>query len=81
MESVSDSLNQCRSELQKQRELNERLESDLLQVNNPTPSQSNGDLSGALGLGGINGKEGLSGLNLGTKSMVCSTSIHDDVQH
>lgn len=74
VQGLKDSLDHCRTELDKQRQLNEKLEADLLQVN-PHASSSDRQLSGgALGLGGTNGsstpQDGLSGLNLGQKSLV-----------
>ncbi|KIO32240.1 hypothetical protein M407DRAFT_18809 [Tulasnella calospora MUT 4182] len=73
VQGLKDSLDHCRTELDKQRQLNEKLEADLLQVN-PHASSSDRQLSGgALGLGGTNGsstpQDGLSGLNLGQKSL------------
>ncbi|KAG8927470.1 hypothetical protein FRC01_007453 [Tulasnella sp. 417] len=73
VQGLKDSLDHCRAELDKQRQLNEKLEADLLQVN-PHASSSDRQLSGgALGLGGTNGsstpQDGLSGLNLGQKSL------------
>ncbi|KAG8912989.1 hypothetical protein FRC00_003305 [Tulasnella sp. 408] len=73
VQGLKDSLDHCRTELDKQRQLNEKLEADLLQVN---PHASSGDRQlsgGALGLGGTTGsstpQDGLSGLNLGQKSL------------
>lgn len=82
MQGLKDSLDHCRTELDKQRQLNERLEADLLQVN---PQASSGDRQlngGALGLGGTTGasapQDGLSGLGLGQKSLVSSLPEVED---
>ncbi|KAG8985697.1 hypothetical protein FRB90_004505 [Tulasnella sp. 427] len=73
VQGIKDSLDHCRSELDKQRQLNEKLEADLMQVN-PNATSTDRQLSGgALGFGGTPGtstpQDGLAGLNLGQKSL------------
>jgi len=75
LQAVSDSLDMTRAELDKQLMLNEKLENDLIQVNQHSSSRRTGDHAAST-LGLINGTpansshDGLSGLDLGAKSFV-----------
>lgn len=77
---MTESLDHCRVELDKERQLTEKLENDLLQVDSHRDSAhplANGDRhsgvatpSNSIGLGLNTAQDGLSGLRLGEKSMV-----------
>jgi homeobox protein cut-like len=79
LRSVSEDLTNHRDELEKQKILNEKLETDLLQVNqhiNGTGAGST-EKSGAStpAASGAGQQEGLAGLNIGQKGNVSSEAI------
>jgi homeobox protein cut-like len=77
LQAVTEDLANTRADLEKEKVLNERLEMDLIQVNQHLP-KSNGDrISGASSPLGLNNasQDGLSDLNLGHKAQVRCTSL------
>lgn len=72
MRSVSEDLLNNQNELEKQKLLNDKLETDLLQVNNHINGTGAGstDKSGTSSPAGPSQQEGLAGLNIGQKGNV-----------
>lgn len=74
LQAVTDLLTHTRTDLEKQRSLNERLETDLLQLNpHPSTTSSQAAANGTAASGSLTPSEsGLGGLNLGVQDKSAS---------